>query len=194
MRIDQSSITAPASSPIIVPMYIVSDPSYSSRCACRTIGYRHRRLRLLNTPSRHGRCQLALHHLEAPNLPRVVDRPAHHLVHVFSDDERIPINQGDNGVRRGFDHLDQLGVNHHHAIVQSGYGNHVLRSNIEVRRSKENAAESFSPTISIFDLRSLNFDDGRAGIGVTSPTIRVPATDHPPSAPRGSPPRCPSNR
>lgn len=65
-----------------------------------------------------------LHDLEAPYLPRIFNSLAHNVLNRFPDYNRVPVDQRDDGIRSGLDHLDELRVQNDYPIVEPGYSDH----------------------------------------------------------------------
>ena len=63
-------------------------------------------------------------HVKRVNLPAVIDSQLDYVLHRFLNHDLITVHESDNGVRRGLDISNLLGVYHKTLSVKSGYRNH----------------------------------------------------------------------
>ena len=60
-----------------------------------------------------------------PDLPAILDGQFHDFLHFFSDHDFVTTHEGDQGIGRGFDIANLLGVNHQVSAIKSCHRNHV---------------------------------------------------------------------
>jgi hypothetical protein len=53
-------------------------------------------------------------------LPAEFHYALNHFLGTLADSQDLPGGQGDNRVRRDFDMLDQVGVQHHRHVIETG--------------------------------------------------------------------------